>query len=55
MESKLVPVVSGDYMVRDRAGSSGWEARILANFKAAYGLKITNSGDLFLTEKDLLG
>ncbi len=28
--------------------------QILENFKAAYGLKITDSSDLFLTEKNLL-
>ncbi len=29
-------------------------AQIVENFKAAYGLKITDSGDLFLTERNLL-
>ena len=28
--------------------------QILENFKAAYGLKITDSSDMFLTEKNLL-
>ncbi len=28
--------------------------QIVENFKAAYGLKITDSGDLFLTERNLL-
>ncbi len=30
-------------------------AQIVENFKAAYGLKITDSGDLFLTETKSVG
>ncbi len=29
-------------------------AQIVENFKAVYGLKITDSNDMFLTEKNLL-
>ena len=29
-------------------------AQIVENFKAAYGLKITDSGDLFLSERNML-